>query len=370
MPTYFDNLPVLFYALLPALVASISFNLWRYTANLKGQPSVNKNYFEAQATQKLPPGWWTDETRFQTEKRSIFSQARQTLLPIHRDILTLVLTLVSGDYFSTEVAGFRIFLIVGKAGVVRAFHNVCWHRAYPVNKKAEGYNTIGRLAKAPHFDNTPSFKKKENGLFGIRTKVDEKGFLHVNFDGRDEARVGEVPTAVKIGRPVMIYQFSQYLCSWEVTNKHATVAHNDNHDIHKNSFLIETGIVSSEASTPSLEINHVGQLRCSLTTYVYNKRSSPFWFLVTFSPDFASKTTLHCEAYSVKRQQGALNEEIKQACGEQLRLKVQEFERQVDVHLELKTAEGKEINPAAVQTQGSGSSEAERQCGAGGKLDW
>lgn len=137
-----------------------------------------------------------------------------------------------GDYFSTEIAGFRIFLILGKDGRVRAFHNVCRHRAYPVTKKAEGsamvlgcgyhgwsYNTTGALTKAPLFDKVPGFKKEENNLFEIHTRTDDAGFVHINFDRRNGAATGGsaiVPRATKIGQPVMIYQTSQFLHSWVI----------------------------------------------------------------------------------------------------------------------------------------------------------
>lgn len=134
-----------------------------------------------------------------------------------------------GDYFSTEVAGFRIFLILGKDGQVRAWHNVCRHRAFPVTKRAEGstmilgcgyhgwsYNTTGALTKAPLFDKIPGFKKEENSLFEIQSKTDDAGFVHINFDRRKGATGGKavVPRGTKIGQPVIIYQTSQFLHSW------------------------------------------------------------------------------------------------------------------------------------------------------------
>ena len=93
------------------------------------------------------------------------------------------------------MAGFPIFLILGKDWKVRAFHNVCRHRAYTVTKKECGssavlgcryhgwsYNTYGELTKAPHFDDIPSFDRSQNSLFAIHTVTNGFGFVFVNLE--------------------------------------------------------------------------------------------------------------------------------------------------------------------------------------------
>lgn len=107
----------------------------------------------------------------------------------------------------------------------------------------------------------------------------------------------------------------------------STVAHNENHDIREGHLLVETGIVADVKSLPALEIYHMSQLRLGLLTTVYTKRGSPFWFLVSYSPDSSGQTTLRCEAYSVRKQHTPLSGEMKKKWGEQLQLKVQEFEK-------------------------------------------
>lgn len=104
-----------------------------------------------------------------------------------------------GDYIVYEVAGFRFFMILGKDMIVRSFHNVCRHRAFPVARKQSGsalvlgcryhgwsYDTSGTLIKAPYFDNIPGFDKSQNSLFEIHTKEDRYGFLHINVSSREE----------------------------------------------------------------------------------------------------------------------------------------------------------------------------------------
>ncbi|QMW32665.1 iron-sulfur cluster-binding protein [Aspergillus flavus] len=113
----------------------------------------------------------------------------------------------AGDYQSYEVAGFPIFLILGKDGKVRAFHNVCRHRAYTVTKKECGssavlgcryhgwsYNTYGELTKAPHFDEIPGFDRSQNSLFAIHAVTNGAGFVFVNLDA--SPRISSVDTGL------------------------------------------------------------------------------------------------------------------------------------------------------------------------------
>lgn len=47
-----------------------------------------------------------------------------------------------GDFFRMEVAGFPFFVIIDRGGKIRAFHNVCRHRAYPVITQESGTKSI------------------------------------------------------------------------------------------------------------------------------------------------------------------------------------------------------------------------------------
>lgn len=93
-----------------------------------------------------------------------------------------------GDYISFEIANFPILIILGKDNIIRAFHNVCRHRAYTITKKPSGsslilgcryhgwsYDTKGNLVKAPQFDGIDGFDKSDNGLFKIHTCTDRSG---------------------------------------------------------------------------------------------------------------------------------------------------------------------------------------------------
>lgn len=102
----------------------------------------------------------------------------------------------AGDYRTFEIAGFSFIAILGKDQELRAFHNVCRHRAYAVTKKESGssivlgcryhgwsYDTKGKLIKAPEFENVDGFDKNLNGLWELKTAV-RGGMVFVNFEAR------------------------------------------------------------------------------------------------------------------------------------------------------------------------------------------
>lgn len=92
-------------------------------------------------------------------------------------------------------AGFPLFLVLGKDHVLRCFHNVCRHRAYPVvSKKRVGcasvlackyhgwtYDLTGSLVNAPKFGSHQGFRKEVNSLFEVHTEVDNAGVVFVDL---------------------------------------------------------------------------------------------------------------------------------------------------------------------------------------------
>ncbi|ABN65944.1 predicted protein, partial [Scheffersomyces stipitis CBS 6054] len=137
----------------------------------------------------LPASWWTSESIFDLEKRAIFNKSWMFCTHASR-------FQKAGDYYSYTVAGINFFIIKSKVdGKLKAFHNVCRHRAYPVVRKEKGssivlgckyhgwsYDTDGKLRKAPHFDNVEGFEKEENSLFPIKTHTTDQGLVFINFD--------------------------------------------------------------------------------------------------------------------------------------------------------------------------------------------
>lgn len=131
-----------------------------------------------------------------------------------------------------DVAGFRILMILGKDQLVRSFHNVCRHRAFPVARKQSGsatvlgcryhgwsYNTEGKLIKAPYFDNLPGFDKTLNSLFPIHTKQDSKGFLHINVSRHEDVSATATLMGAELRTPGDIGPDTELLDSIELSGK-------------------------------------------------------------------------------------------------------------------------------------------------------
>lgn len=173
------------------------------------EPTSKHHEFSATVVKEseFPDNWWTGKDVFELEKRAIFSKVCIQTLPEsvlhHAETRTKTWIYIChrsrfskpGDYHSFELASFPFFLILGKDNVVRAFHNVCRHRAYTITKKESGssmvlgcryhgwsYNTRGALIKAPHFENVPGFDKSQNGLFEIHTAMSKDGLIFINMD--------------------------------------------------------------------------------------------------------------------------------------------------------------------------------------------
>ena len=97
-----------------------------------------------------------------------------------------------------EVAGYEIILSHTRQGEIKAFHNVCRHRAYPVVEGKSGnakifscryhgwsYGLDGKLAKAPKYQDMQGFDKNQNNMFPVHVRVDTKGFIWINLDSRE-----------------------------------------------------------------------------------------------------------------------------------------------------------------------------------------
>lgn len=88
----------------------------------------------------LPAVWYTDPTVFEHEQKRLFAKA-WTYIGHRTDIRGI------GDYMTAEVAGQSIFVTRAADGVLRAFYNVCSHRAHPL---VEGVGTKKIIACPYH----------------------------------------------------------------------------------------------------------------------------------------------------------------------------------------------------------------------------
>ncbi|KAJ4194776.1 hypothetical protein NW755_002193 [Fusarium falciforme] len=323
----------------------------------------------------LPPGWWTDSERFQIEKRAIFSQT--WICVSHRSRFVK-----AGDYISFDIAGFRVLLMLGKDGIVRAFHNICRHRAFPVAKKASGsstvlgcryhgwsYDTTGQLTKAPQFDNVPGFEKSQNGLFAIHTRVDDGGFLYINMSASEPAG-GELSHMNKTSQLAGITQSSHFIDSWEVQGNFnwKVIAKDTQHTFQTPATEGVSRLFFAKDSVST------DQQRLGPLTIVSPKPGSPIWYQVTYSPDSVGQTTVRCDVYSTKKPDAhAFDSSAKANLKDQIQAMVHQHEGiytkltgpdfdalgggyeqakiadMVDAHLEKEKLQGQDIKPATIQ---------------------
>ncbi|KAF5638837.1 choline monooxygenase [Fusarium sp. NRRL 25303] len=315
----------------------------------------------------------------------------------------------AGDYIAFEIAGFRILLMLGKDDVVRAFHNVCRHRAFPVTRKASGsasilgckyhgwsYNNKGELTKAPHFEDVIGFDKRQNGLFPVHTKMDDDGFLHINLNSSPEAGYTKLEKAKVIGRPAFTGQTQQYLESWEVKGKFNWKVPGNELDRELSSAHYKNSL--SRLFGPST----AGKLRFSPITTVYSQRGSPIWYQLTYSPESVRQTTVRCDVYSKSKQDSSdfekhLKPDLEVEINSLVRRHEESYEKlassvhslyhagdehatladMVDKHAKREKSEGAEVKPAAVnQCRSNGYAKAEGICMAleglddSGDLEW
>jgi phenylpropionate dioxygenase-like ring-hydroxylating dioxygenase large terminal subunit len=98
-----------------------------------------------------------------------------------------------GDYFTFEIAGQSLFCIRGKDGALRAFYNVCQHRAHELvsgegNAKllvcpyhAWSYELTGELRSGPNIRAVSGFDKARICLTPVRVE-NVHGFIFANLD--------------------------------------------------------------------------------------------------------------------------------------------------------------------------------------------
>ena len=133
----------------------------------------------------IPSCWYHDAEIYAAECRQVFGGTWQAVGRVDQ---------VSrpGSFLTAEVTGEPILVVRDSKGVLRAFYNVCRHRAALVMNEPEGqasrlrcryhgwtYDLSGRLRGTPEFDGVADFCKEDNGL--TQVAVDAWGplvFIH------------------------------------------------------------------------------------------------------------------------------------------------------------------------------------------------
>ena len=178
----------------------------------------------------LDPRYYTDTAVFVREKERIFWRTWQYAGHVSQ-------VENPGDYLAFDIAGQGLFLVRDGDGTIRAFHNVCIHRAHEVvqgrgNAKrlvcpyhAWTYDLDGRLVAAPNDDKVEGFERAAICLTEVRAET-FCGFVFVNLDadakpmaewfpGAEEELRAYVPQIDRL-KPVAWVPVEE-ACNWKVT---------------------------------------------------------------------------------------------------------------------------------------------------------
>ncbi len=136
------------------------------------------------------PGWtYGNDAFFALEKEHLFMPAWHLICHVS-DLPN------TGDYQTLDLMGERAFVIRGKDGRLRAFHNVCRHRAHAVVTGEKGqckgaircpyhgwaYALDGALKGVPGAEQFQGLDKSKMGLTELELEI-YQGFVYVRFRG-------------------------------------------------------------------------------------------------------------------------------------------------------------------------------------------
>jgi len=182
---------------------------------MTSQPqSLNINP-QVECAETLASRFYTDPRILQLEKDRIFHRTWQwvgTLGQPCGNVNGTARTIADPEsFFTADVAGEPVVIVRDKEGILRAFSNVCRHRAGPI---AQGkgcrhvfqcayhgwtYTLDGRLIGTPEVDGVAFFNRSTMGMVPLRVETWEQ-YLFVNFDADApplSAFLGNIPELAK-----------------------------------------------------------------------------------------------------------------------------------------------------------------------------
>ncbi len=177
----------------------------------------------------VPARWYTDPAMLDLERRNIFGRTWQA-------VGLSAAVAQPGSYLAAEITGEPVLVTRAKDGRLRAFSNVCRHRASVVAEGAGSCQSLrcpyhgwtyaldGRLLGAPEFDGVENWNRSDIHLPEFR--VEAWGpFLFVNQDPAAptvETVLGDIPAEIAaFGCPFAELKHSlrrDYIveCNWKV----------------------------------------------------------------------------------------------------------------------------------------------------------
>jgi choline monooxygenase len=153
---------------------------------------------QIECAQTLASRFYTDPHILEIEREKIFRRTWQlvgTLDQACGEVNGVKRTISDPEsYFTADLAGEPIIVVRDKAGTLRAFSNVCRHRAGPIalGKGCKNvlrcqyhgwtYTLDGRLIGTPDVEGVEFFDRSAMGMVPLRLETWEK-FIFVNFEG-------------------------------------------------------------------------------------------------------------------------------------------------------------------------------------------
>ncbi len=150
-----------------------------------------------ECAETLASRFYTDPAIFTLEKQRIFLRTWQmvgTLSQPCGDADGMARTIADpGTFFTADVLGEPVVVVRDASGTLRAFSNVCRHRAGPIAQGAGCRNVFncayhgwtytldGRLIGTPEVDGVEFFDRSTMGMVPLRCETWEQ-FIFVNFD--------------------------------------------------------------------------------------------------------------------------------------------------------------------------------------------
>jgi len=175
-----------------------------------------------------PARWYRDPAVWEAERRAVFRGA--WLLVGHESMWPR-----PGDVRAESLAGFPVFVVRGRDGALRGFHNVCRHRGGPLVFEDEDrcpvlrcryhgwvYDAEGRLERAPDFGDAEDFDRRDWPLFRLGLEV-WRGFVFASLDPGAGPLAPAVAALDRLAAPLSLESYAFHArvqhdlaCNWKV----------------------------------------------------------------------------------------------------------------------------------------------------------
>ncbi|MDF2096830.1 aromatic ring-hydroxylating oxygenase subunit alpha [Aquibaculum arenosum] len=157
----------------------------------------------ASLQRNLPAHFYVDPGVYVAERQAVFRRSWQLLGPESQ-------VAAPGDYLAVELAGWHLFVLRGRDGVLRGFHNLCRHRGARLLAEGQGrcnllrcpyhnwvYDQEGRLQKAPWFGEYPDFRLEDWPLEPVSV-ASWRGLLFLAIEPEQDLleQLGDLPEEV------------------------------------------------------------------------------------------------------------------------------------------------------------------------------